>query len=275
MPELPEVETIRRVLAPQIKGQKIMGIGIAHKQVIAHPSAELFCDRIIGQAFSHVERRGKFLIFCFAGGDSMVVHLRMTGSLLVTPPEYPQEKHTHVVFSLADGKELRYIDARRFGRLWLLEKGEEDNVTGMDKLGPEPFDEALTAEYLRERLLKRKKSIKECLLDQSIVAGIGNIYGDEILFAAGIHPARPARDLTMCEYERLVKQIYETLEYFIEKNVIPAEDYLAGKGQTYRNTPYLRVYGKEKKPCPICGRELQKIVLAGRSSVFCAHCQDK
>ena len=273
MPELPEVETVRCVLEPQIKGWKIMEIDIANEQVIAYPDAGRFCDAAIGQTVAGIERRGKFLIFRFACGDRMVVHLRMTGCLLLTPPEYEKAKHTHAVFSLENKRELRYIDPRRFGRFWFLKSGEEDKVTGMDKLGLEPFDEALSAEYLQECLSKRKKSIKECLLDQSIVAGIGNIYGDEILFAAGIHPARCARSLTVSEYGKLVKQIRETLEYFIEKNVISAEDYLAGNGKDYRNTPYLRVYGQEKKQCPICGKILRKTAIAGRSSVFCPRCQ--
>ncbi|NMM65828.1 DNA-formamidopyrimidine glycosylase [Clostridium sp. P21] len=273
MPELPEVETVKRVLEPQIKGQKIKYVDISNKQVIAYPDAEAFCDNVIGQTIVGIRRRGKFLNILFESGDRMVLHLRMTGCLLITPSEYEKAKHTHAVFSLKNGNELRYIDTRRFGRFWFLKKDEEDTFTGIDKLGLEPFDKNLTGEYLHNCLLKRKKPIKECLLEQSMVAGIGNIYGDEILFAAGLCPSRPANSLTWEEYHRLAKQISVTLAYFIEKNAISPEDYLAGKGKDYRNTPYLKVYGHEKEKCLVCGHDLKKIILAGRSSVFCPNCQ--
>jgi formamidopyrimidine-DNA glycosylase len=273
MPELPEVETVKRVLEPQIKGQKIRHVDISNKQVIDYPDAEAFCDNVTGQTIAGIGRRGKFLTILLESGDRMVLHLRMTGCLLIVPPEYEKAKHTHVVFTMEKGKELRYIDTRRFGRFWLLKKDEEDTFTGIDKLGVEPFDKNLTAEYLHNCLLKKKKTIKECLLEQSMVAGIGNIYGDEILFEVGICPSRPGSSLTLAECDRLANQISVTLAYFTEKNAISPEDYLAGKGRDYRNTPYLKVYGHGKEKCPVCGYSFQKIMIAGRSSVFCSNCQ--
>ena len=197
----------------------------------------------------------------------------MTGCLLCTPASLPEEKHTHLVFHLNNDTELRFSDTRRFGRAWLLKKDEPDIYSGIEKLGKEPFDPDFSAEYLNFCFGKRKKAIKECLLEQSTIAGIGNIYSDEILFAAKLYPARPANSLTPEEWERLATAIPQRLSYFIEKNRMTPEEYLHSKGQDYRNTPYLQVYGKEGNFCPICGHILCRIILGGRSSTFCPHCQ--
>ena len=250
MPELPEIEAIKRVIEPQIQELAIEKVTVNRPEVVAHPSADDFCTRIIGQFFTEIDRRGKFLILCLSSGDKVVLHLRMTGCLLVTPANYPEEKHTHLVFHLSGGRELRFSDTRRFGRFWLLRRGETDTYTGMAKLGAEPFDLGFFGEYLSTRLGKRKKTIKECLMDQSVVAGIGNIYSDEILFV-----------------------IPERLAFFIEKNETTPEEYLETKGKDYRNTPFLQVYGHGGEPCPVCGNTLCRIVIGGRSSVFCSSCQ--
>lgn len=273
MPELPEVETIKRVIEPQIKGVAIDNIIVNRPEVTAYPQADEFIKHLTGQKFSAMERRGKFLIFNLKSKDKIILHLRMTGCLLVTPKDYPLENHTHVVFELSRNRELRFSDTRRFGRFWLIKNGEDDTYSGVTKLGIEPFDKHLTAKYLQAKFGKRKKAIKECLLNQSVVAGIGNIYSDEILFAAKINPNRAASSLNVGEWERLAVTIPELLTFFIEKNTIAPGEYLETKGRDYRNTPFLKVYGKEGKPCPICGSILQKSVIGGRSSVFCAKCQ--
>ncbi len=184
-----------------------------------------------------------------------------------------EEKHTHVVFHLDNGTELRFIDTRRFGKLWWIPDGEEDRFSGLGKLGPEPFGTAVDAGYLRAVCGTKKRAVKECLLDQSIIAGIGNIYADEILFASHIRPDKPARSLSEAEWKSLAKTIPERLNYFIEKNRVTPAEYLAGKGKEYRNTPFFQVYGRKGKPCPVCGAALCRIVIAGRGSVFCPHCQ--
>ena len=273
MPELPEIEAVKRVIEPQIQGLAIEQVMVNRPEVVAHPSTDEFCTRITGQFFTEIDRRGKFLILCLSGGDKVVLHLRMTGCLLVTPADYPEEKHTHLVFHLSDSRELRFSDTRRFGRFWLLRQGEADTYTGMEKLGAEPFEPGFSGEYLSTRLGKRKKAIKECLLDQNVIAGIGNIYSDEILFAARIHPERPASTLTKEEWNRLASVIPERLAFFIEKNETTPEEYLETKGQDYRNTPFLQVYGHGGEPCPICGKTLCRTVVGGRSSVYCPTCQ--
>jgi len=273
MPELPEVETIKRVIEPQIKGLIIDKVTVKRPEVVSYPAADEFCRLLTGQTISRMTRRGKFLMIWLNSNDRIILHLRMTGCLLLTPADYPEEKHTHIIFSLSNGKELQFSDTRRFGRFWLLRKDETDTYSGTHKLGIEPFHAELTAEYLNAHLGKRRKTIKECLLDQSVIAGIGNIYADEILFTAGIYPARPAMTLNIKEWERLATAIPERISYFIEMNQITPEDYLEAKGQDYRNTPFLQAYGQENKPCPKCGETFCRIVVGGRGSVYCPVCQ--
>lgn len=273
MPELPEVETIKRVLEPQIRGLDITEIVLNRPEIIAHPGADEFCRALSGQTLARMGRRGKFLIICLTNGSRVIIHLRMTGCLLVAPVGAPAEKHTHLIFRLSGEKELRFSDPRRFGRVWLLQKGEEDTCSGMGKLGIEPFGPEVSAACLRTHFGRRKKAIKKCLLDQDVLAGIGNIYSDEILFAAHIHPARPAASLTGEEWERLAAAIPERLSYFIRKNEITPEEYWQTRGRDYRNTPFLEVYGREGTPCPVCGSVLCRMVIGGRSSIYCPSCQ--
>ncbi len=273
MPEMPEVETIKRVLEPQLKGLMITKVTLKRPEIAAYPDAERFCARLGGQTISHMERRGKYLMIWLESQDRIILHLRMTGCLLLAPADIPEEKHTHIIFRLSDGRELRFSDTRRFGRFWLLQKDEADTYSGAGKLGIEPFDTKLTASYLYSHLGSRKKAVKGCLLDQSIIAGIGNIYADEILFAAGIYPARPANSLNLREWEKLAAVIPERLVYFIEKNEITPEEYLISKGRDYRNTPFLQIYGHEGSPCPVCETVFRRIVVGGRSSVYCPACQ--
>ncbi len=275
MPELPEIETIKRVLEPQLQGLAMEEIIVRLPEVTAHPQAEEFCRLLKGQIISHMERRGKFLLIWMDSRDRIILHLRMTGCLMLAPAGFPEEKHTHIVFRLSSGRELRFSDTRRFGRFWLIGKDEEDTYSGIGKLGAEPLGGELTAAYLKLHWGKRRKTVKECLLEQTVLAGIGNIYSDEILFTAGIYPARPAGSLTQREWERLAAVIPERLSYFIEKNRISPEEYFASKGQEYRNTPFLNVYGHQGKPCPKCGEALCRRRIGGRSSVYCPACQGK
>lgn len=273
MPELPEIETIKRVLEPQISGAAIQSVTVNRPEVVAYPDTETFCTRLAGQTISRMSRRGKYLTLHLASGDYFTLHLRMTGCLLAAPPDYPAEMHTHIVLRLDNGLELRFSDTRRFGRFWLLSKGEPDLYSGVESLGVEPFSNGLTAEYLRARFSKRKKPVKECLMEQKSIAGIGNIYSDEILFSARLHPNRPASSLTADEWGRLANTIPEVLCYFVERNAVTPEEYLQSKGQNYRNTPLLQVYGHAGDPCPVCKNTLCRSVIGGRSSTYCPACQ--
>ncbi len=274
MPELPEVETVRRIIGPLIEGKTITEVRIPNSQVIATP-AEDFAERLPGSTIEAVSRRGKFLNIHLDTGDRLTLHLRMTGELTVSRALEPLEKHTHVVFELSDGNELRYTDVRRFGRFWLLKKDEPDRITGQEKLGPEPDDPVLTGEYLESRMGKRKKAVKEMLLDQTMIAGIGNIYSDEILFAAGIYPADPCASLSPTDWENLARTIPEIIQWGIETDALTPEEYLEGKGREYRNESSFRIYGREGLPCVRCGTPVLKIRVGGRSSHYCPVCQRK
>lgn len=273
MPELPEVETIKSVIEPQIQGLIIESVIVNRPEVVTYPTVSEFCKAVTGQVISSMARRGKFLIINLENKNRVILHLRMTGCLLVTPSDYPVEKHTHIMMQLNNGMELRFSDTRRFGRFWLVPNDKEDTYSGISKLGVEPLSSECNGPYLKNRFGKRRRRIKDSLLDQSVIAGIGNIYSDEILFRAKIHPSAPANSLTDEEWERLALIIPQCLRCFVEKNKITPADYLKTKGQDYRNTPFLQVYGHADEPCPNCGEMLVRTVIGGRSSVYCPKCQ--
>lgn len=273
MPELPEVETVRRILEPQLRGRVVTGLDVHHPAVLAHPAPEAFRHAVRSARIGELGRRGKFLLVRLDGGAALVIHLRMTGQLLLTPPDYPMKAHTHAVFRLDNGNELRFVDTRRFGRLWLLGAEERDTFTGIHKLGPEPFDETFGAAYLERTLGKRHIAVKQALLDQAAVAGIGNIYADESLFAANLHPLRPTDSIRRAEWKRLAAAIPQVLDKAIADNAMTPEEYLAGEGAEYRNTPFFQVYGRAGQACPRCGTVLERIKIAGRGSCYCPRCQ--
>lgn len=272
MPELPEVETAKRVTEGQIAGRTITAVRASRPDVIAHPDAEEFVRALPGRSICGMQRRGKFLRILLSDGWAITLHLRMTGCLLVAPREREELRHTHIVLELSGGMELRFSDMRRLGRWWLTAPGEAD-MSGMDALGPEPFDPCVTAEYLMERFGRSRRAVKTCLMDQSAVAGIGNIYSDELLFAARIRPDRPACSLAPDEWRAIAGVMPGEMQFFVDKSAISPEDYLAGDGVDYRNTPFLRVYGRAGQPCRVCGGALVRKVIGGRGSVHCPVCQ--
>jgi len=273
MPELPEVETIKNTLTPLICGDTIIKAHILRSDVIKYPDASTFAKNIEGKKIASLGRRGKYLLFLWEQGGQMVVHLRMTGRMLYSQPNDPLLKHTHVIFDLASGAQLRFSDTRRFGCLWLLEPDEEDCYTGMSKLGPEPLGSDFSALHLKRVLGKRKVNIKQGLLDQRMVAGLGNIYVDESLFAAAIAPTRFASSLTDEEWKNLTAAIVCVLQDSITHNGTTFSDYVDGRGQKGENMSYLKAYKREGQPCLRCGSPLQRIKIAGRSSFFCPECQ--
>lgn len=273
MPELPEIETIKRAIGPMLIGRRITDIDVIQPKTVARPDPETFRAAVVGKTFTGLTRRGKFLTATLDDGGRIVMHMRMTGCLLAVPRDRPRERHTRLVISMDDGTELRFSDLRRFGRFWYFGNGEKDDVSGINDLGPEPDDPSLTPDYLEDRLGGSRRAVKDCLLDQTVVAGIGNIYSDEILFATGIDPACPANLLGHGDWTRLADEIPRTLEFFVEKNEISAEDWLEGRGREYRNTPYIRIYAHGGEPCPVCGTTLVRRVIGGRSSVSCPSCQ--
>lgn len=273
MPELPEVETIRCMIKSEIVNCKIEKIKINKDKIIAHHSVEEFCQGVEKRVITDIRRRGKFLKIILDNESTMVVHLRMTGKLLVTPREMLVEKHTHVIILLSNNKELRYLDTRSFGRFWLIKKDEEDIFTGMNKLGIEPFDFKLNADYLKDKIGKRNKPIKEMLHDQSIVTGIGNIYSDEILFYSRIYPAKRCKDLNDEEWRKIAEAIPIIINWGLEIDKTTPERFLSERNEGYTKIEYLKAYGHEGEPCPNCGTIFKRIIIYGRSSCYCSNCQ--
>lgn len=272
MPELPEVETVRRVLEPQLSGRRVIKAAAARPEVIVRPELPEFCRFTESAVIMGMGRRGKFLLFYLDNGAVLILHLRMTGQLICVPADFPVRRHTHVAFSLDNGMELRFIDTRRFGRLWLARPGEEDTFSGIGRLGPEPFDGEFGAGYLQKKLGGRAITVKQGLLDQSVVAGIGNIYADEALFEAKICPRTPANKMSKGKWARLAAASRLALGRAVEGNAVTPEEYLAGEGAEYRHNDFF-VYGREGEACRLCGTAIERVKIGGRSSFYCPKCQ--
>lgn len=270
MPELPEVETVRTVLAPFVVGQQITHVTVNLPKVVANLTPTQFVQKLTGQTIVDFTRRGKFLTLHLQSGDYVVLHFRMTGTLTVEDPSVTPEKHTNLVLTFANGQELRYIDSRRFGHWWYFDHGAPD-TSGQVLLGPEP--PAVTLAYLQQTIAKRQTALKTLLLDQHIIAGIGNIYADEICFRARIRPTRRGNSLTNAELERLAVTIPAVIAEFIQFHHVPFAVYAASKGTSYQTDANLAVYGRAGKPCQNCGQPLTGTRIGQRSSVFCEHCQ--
>ena len=271
MPELPEVETIRRSLDPQLKNRMIAGGEVFFPKLIENMTPETFLNQVSGQEVVRLERRGKYLIIHLADQKVIVVHLRMTGQLIMEDPCAPIGKATHLRLRFTDGLELRYKDQRKFGRVWLMPVEE---LTGFfSKMGPEPLGEDFTAEILEQRLCRHRLAIKKALLNQEILAGMGNIYADEALFLAEIHPARETHTLSETERKKLYDAIRQVLNEGIRHRGTTKRDYCDGEGKPGSYQEQLRVYGRKGQACPRCGSMIVKMTLGGRGTHFCPLCQ--
>lgn len=237
------------------------------------PSSQEFVKNIAGKTIQKLRRRGKYLLFDMTEGYTWVVHLGMTGQLVLVSPAERITMHTHLILDLDDNVQLRYIDTRQFGRFYLLPTGELEKIRGLHALGPEPLGEEFTLEFFRKRLASRRGKIKQLLLDQTFIAGIGNIYADEALHRAGINPEKNAVSLTEEEISRLFYSIREVLREGIRYRGTSVRDYVDGRGQKGGFQNCLRVYGRRGEPCPGCGSPVERIRLGGRSTYFCPSCQ--
>ncbi len=272
MPELPEIETVKRTLEPHLQGRRIVALTARRRDPVKHPDFPTFAQGVAEKPIRSLGRRGKYLCLHLADGSTLVAHLRMTGRLVCVAPETPEAPHTHLIFRLDDGKELRFSDVRRFGCLWWLAPGEED-PTGMAKLGPEPLGPDFTAEYLRARLGMRRLQVKQGLLDQTVIAGLGNIYADEAMFRAGVRPDRLCCTLTEAEWSAIHRAIPPILEEAIRRNGTTFSDFLDGEGREGQNQPFLLAYQHGGQPCARCGAMMEKIRVGGRGTCFCPVCQ--
>jgi len=274
MPELPEVETFIRELAPELNGRRITRARVFWPGVIAFPTDEEFVTAIAGARFDRFARRGKYMLFGLDDPRTLIVHLRMTGKLQLAPAAGPPAKHEHVILDLDDGRSLHYQDPRKFGRFWLTPYPE----TVLAKLGPEPLGPDFTPAYLIDKLAGRKAPIKALLLDQRIVAGIGNIYADETLYRAHVHPARPAGNLRADEIARLHAAAQDVLQVAIERcgsslGRSNLQNYIRPGGEQGGFQEEHNVFRKTGQPCPHCGHPIERMVIAQRSSHYCPVCQ--
>jgi formamidopyrimidine-DNA glycosylase len=272
VPELPEVETVVRDVRPQLTGCRIKAVGVSQK-ALRRPWSSDWEALLLGRRITGVRRRGKWIILDLDGGLSLVVHLGMTGQLTVARAKETAADHTHVVLDLGRGdRQLRFRDVRRFGSATLFAGREAlEGFFEESGLGPEPWD--LDPDSWRERLAATDRSLKAVLLDQRVVAGVGNIYADESLFEARLHPARPGRGLSRAEAERLRRAIPVVLERAIERRGSSIRDYVGGSGQRGSYQQEFRVYGRTGEPCVRCRTPIQRVRLAGRSTHFCPKCQ--
>jgi formamidopyrimidine-DNA glycosylase len=274
VPELPEVETIRARLAPRLEGRTFERVEIVDPRLTRPEPPEAIAQALEGERIVTVGRRGKYLVFTFDSGRHLLVHLRMTGNV-----EHPArgglaaDPYRRAVVRLDDGSDVAYRDVRRFGTWALLEPGELDDYFAARRLGGEPLERGFTTRALAQSLAGRRAPIKAALLDQRAAAGIGNIYADEALWRAKIHPLRPAGSLGADELARLRKAIRAALEMGIARQGATLRDYRDPEGRRGRMQEEFKVYGRAGEPCPRCGTPIDKTRAGGRGTWYCPHCQ--
>ena len=264
MPELPEVETIARKLKPDLVGKRILSAHLFWPRTLAFPSPRKFKSRVQGQTIRDVDRRAKFLIVHLSDAH-LLVHLRMSGDLSIRNSTIRPERHDRLVLELSGGKSLVFNDTRKFGRVWLTEKPED--VLG--NLGPEPLGADFTPQMLHTALHRKHRQLKPLLLDQTFLAGLGNIYTDEALHMARLHPLAASDSITAGQADILHEAIHIVLEEGIRRNGASID--WAYRGGEFQN--YFRVYGRKDEECPVCGTRIERILVGQRSTHFCPNCQ--
>ena len=272
MPELPEVETVRRRLEPVLTGRRLDRVEISDPRLVRPYEPDEVAAELQGERVASVERRGKYLIVRFETDRVLLIHLRMTGSLRHSSSGFADDSHRRALVRLDDGSDVAYRDVRRFGTWLLLEPGELEAYLAT-RLGEEPLEAVFTAARLGQLLAKRRAPVKAALLDQRTLAGMGNIYVDEALWRARIHPLRPAESLGRDEVRRLHRAVRRSLEQGIARQGSTLRDYALPDGGSGAMQHELKVYGRGGEPCDRCGTPIAKIRVAGRGTSFCPACQ--
>jgi formamidopyrimidine-DNA glycosylase len=287
MPELPEVETVKRGLQKLIVGRKIIAAESNNPKSFPNSNADVQ-EFLINSTVSEVRRRAKVLLIDLSTSYSLMIHLKMTGQLVFVDKVkrfgagHPNDslvgnlpdKSTRVTFEFADGSHLYFNDQRKFGWVRLMPTAEVPNIDFMKKVGPEPLEADFTADEFMARFQKRSKtSIKAAILDQSVIAGVGNIYADESLWGAKIHPKRPVSSITKLEFKKLYKEVRAVMNLSIEKGGSTNRNYVNAEGKKGSYMDFARVFRREGLACPLCGTEIIKIRVAGRGTHICPHCQ--
>ncbi len=271
MPELPEVETIRITLEPKLIGRRITGVFVALPKMIQHPTPEALETLLTGRKITAMDRRGKYLLIRLDDAATLAIHLRMTGQLTVEERDLPPKKATYFTLGLDNGTEFRFNDVRKFGKVFYFECGKVP--VSLMRLGPEPLSDEFTPERLKRSFAGHRLAVKKALLNQEIIAGIGNIYADEALFLAKILPFRPVNSLKDTEIEALYHAIRQVLTESIRHRGTTKRDYRDGEGHPGSYQHHLRVYGRKGEPCPVCGSPISKHIFGGRGTHFCPVCQ--
>lgn len=270
MPELPEVETVRRGITPHLIGQQIVRV-VVRQPRLRWPVPEDLATLLSGQTFEQVERRAKYLLLHTHAG-TVIFHLGMTGRLRILRADTPYEKHDHVDLTLANGHCLRFNDSRRFGAvLWTVEPPERHPL--LQALGPEPLDQGFSGDWLHQRAQGRVLAVKPFIMDNHIVVGVGNIYASESLFAARINPLRPAGQVALDECQRLAETIRAILGEAIRQGGTTLRDFVGGEGEPGYFQQQLFVYDRYQLPCRVCGEPINRCRLGQRSTYYCAYCQ--
>jgi formamidopyrimidine-DNA glycosylase len=271
MPELPEVEVIRRGLAPLLVGRRFLAVQVGPKRLRQQSPPGELRRWVQGRRLNNLRRRGKYLRFNLEGGVTLLIHLGMTGRLLVGPPSAPPLPHVHLVFQMEGGLDLFFQDTRRFGQVLVYPPGVDP--APLNQVGAEPFSRKVTPAWLLEQARGRSRPIKNFLLDARVLAGIGNIYAGEILMAAGLHPATPVGRLTREDWDRVLTETRRILKHAIRKGGTTVANYLNSQGESGLFQLELLVYGRAGQPCRRCGARIMRLVQAGRSTFFCPVCQ--
>jgi formamidopyrimidine-DNA glycosylase len=273
MPELPEVETVRRRLAPALEGRRFEHVEITDARLTRPHDRVEVARELEGERVTKVDRRGKYLIVRFESGRALLVHLRMTGSLRhAGGGQLQDDPHRRAVVNLDDGSDVAYRDVRRFGTWLLLEPSEVDTYIDA-RVGREPLEDAYKAKHLAEKLEKRRAPIKAAILDQRTVAGVGNIYADEALWRAQVHPLTPANELTPDEVKALHKGIRASLQAGVRRQGSTLRDYQLPDGSSGTAQDRFKAYGRAGLPCERCGTPIDKIRAGGRGTWYCPSCQ--
>ncbi len=272
MPELPEVETVKEALKEKLLGKKIIEVNVLYDKIIAYPTKEKFIIKIQNQVINDITRRGKFLIFDL-DKYYLLSHLRMEGKYFFRQKEENIYKHEHIIFNLDNEEQLRYMDTRKFGKMYLIKKEDITMVGPLKDLGLEPWDDKLTSKYLLDKYRKKKLPIKTVLLDQNIIVGIGNIYADEILFLSQINPLKKCNLITKEEAEKIIDNTRKVLENAIKMGGTTIRTYSSVDGVHGLFQEELLVHGKDHEKCPVCRSEIEKIKIGGRGTYYCSNCQ--
>ena len=273
MPELPEVETMVRDLSRRVVGRRIVEVEASFPGIVRYPEFPEFVQRVVGRTIEAVSRRGKYAILSLFSGDSLIIHRGMSGSLLGRAPSDPEDRFVRLLIRLDDGSELRYDDPRKFGKIFVMEGTGSERPLPWTNMGPEPLSDDFTVDGFGEALSKRTALIKPLLLGQQIVAGLGNIYVDEALHLAGIHPERRANTLSPDEVRRLYAAIREVLAMAVERRGTTFSSYRDLEGRSGQYQDALQVFRKAGTACPRCGTGIIRLVVGGRGTHICPACQ--